>query len=306
MVFMTFARVVKNAGFLFPRGWRAFDLELNSMPGKLYLVATPIGNLQDMTFRAVEVLRNVELVACEDTRHTRHLLDHFRISARVISYHEHNEKERAEELTDRLLQGDSIAVVSDAGTPGICDPAFRIVNRAIEIGAEVISIPGPVAFVTAVVSSGLATDSIFFGGFLPSKKGERIKRLEQVREIPSTLVFYEAPHRIGRSLADCLMVLGDRSAAVARELTKMHEEIVRGRLSEVMDHFADLKVKGEIVLCIDRGDPANARPDTSITLVDRISQLEKEGLDRKSAIKKAAREFGLSKSEAYRQSIDHK
>ena len=276
------------------------------MPGKLYLVATPIGNLQDMTFRAVEVLRNVNLIACEDTRHTRHLLDHFRISARVISYHEHNEKERAEELADRLLLGDSIAVVSDAGTPGICDPAFRIVARAIEIGADVISIPGPVAFVTAVIASGLPTDSIYFGGFLPSKKGDRIRRLEEVREIQATLVFYEAPHRIARSLTTCVTVLGDRRAAVARELTKLHEEIVRGGLHELAQRFAACTVKGEIVLCIDRGDPATVRKDASLTLVDRISQLQEEGLDRKLAIKKAAREFGLSKSEAYRQSIDGK
>lgn len=276
------------------------------MPGKLYLVATPIGNLQDMTFRAVEVLRSVDLVACEDTRHTRHLLDHFRISARVISYHEHNELERAEQLADRLVMGESIAVVSDAGTPGICDPAFRIVSRAIEIGADVIPIPGPVAFVAGVIASGLSTDSIYFGGFLPSKKGDRIRRLEEVRDIPATLVFYEAPHRIARSLAGCLEVLGDRQAAVARELTKLHEEFVRGRLSDLSRRFAESKVKGEIVLCIARGGPVSAKTDSSVTLSARIAQLEGEGLDRKSALKKAAREFGLSRSEAYRQAIGEK
>ena len=276
------------------------------MPGKLYLVATPIGNLQDMTFRAVEVLRSVDVVACEDTRHTRHLLDHFRISAKVLSYHEHNERERAEELADRLLTGDSIAVVSDAGTPGICDPAFRIVSRAIEIGADVIPVPGAVAFVTGVLASGLATDSIYFGGFLPSKKGDRIKRLEQAREIPATLVFYEAPHRIARSLSSCLAVLGDRQAAVARELTKLHEEIVRGSLSDLVARFAEAKVKGEIVICIERGDPNITRNDTSATISERIAQLEAEGMDRKSALKKAAREFGLSKSDAYRQTLGEK
>jgi 16S rRNA (cytidine1402-2'-O)-methyltransferase len=276
------------------------------MPGKLYLVATPIGNLQDMTFRAVEVLRSVDLVACEDTRHTRHLLDHFRISARAISYHEHNERERAEELADRLVAGDSIAVVSDAGTPGICDPAFRIVSRAIEMGVDVIPIPGAVAFVTAVIASGLATDSIYFGGFLPSKKGDRAKRLEQARDIPATLVFYEAPHRIARSLAACAEVLGNRQAAVARELTKLHEEIVRGPLSELSKQFADVRVKGEIVLCIERGDPTGVHTKDSVSLADRIAGLEREGLDRKSALKKAAREFGMSKSEAYRQIVGEK
>src|SRR6187549_3197221 len=142
------------------------------MPGALYLVATPIGNLQDMTFRAVEVLRTVNVIACEDTRHTRNLLNHFRISNNVVSYHEHNEQERAEELAELLIGGESVAIVSDAGTPGICDPGYRIVGRAIEIGADVVPIPGPVAFVAAAVASGIATDSIFFGGFLPSKKGE--------------------------------------------------------------------------------------------------------------------------------------
>jgi 16S rRNA (cytidine1402-2'-O)-methyltransferase len=276
------------------------------MPGKLYLVATPIGNLQDMTFRAVEVLRAVDVIACEDTRHTRHLLDHFRISARVVSYHEHNEKERAEELADRLVAGGSVAVVSDAGTPGICDPAYRIVSRAIEVGADVIPIPGSVAFVSAVIASGLPTDSIFFGGFLPPKKSDRIKRLEQVREIPATLVFYEAPHRMSRSLLNCLEVLGDRQAAVARELTKLHEEIIRGDLSELSKRFAEAKVKGEIVLCIERSGASTERPGKSLTVSERITELENEGMNRKSALKKAAREFGLSKSEAYRQTIQEK
>ncbi len=273
------------------------------MAGTLYLVATPIGNLQDMTFRAVEILREVDLIACEDTRHTRNLLNHFRISNRTISYHEHNEKERAEELVDRLLAGESIAIVSDAGTPGICDPGFRIVQRAIDIGAAVISIPGPAAFVSAAVSSGLATDAIYFGGFLPAKKGERIKRLEQVRDIPATLIFYEAPHRLAGSLASCKTVLGDRHAAVARELTKLHEEIARGTLSSLSGRFADEKVKGEIVLVIARSDPSIVRNADPRSLIFRIAELVNEGLDRKSALKKAAKEFGLSKSEAYRQTI---
>ncbi len=276
------------------------------MTGKLYLVATPIGNLQDMTFRAVEVLRSVDLIACEDTRHTRNLLNHFRISNRVVSYHEHNEKERAEELADRLLQGESIAIVSDAGTPGICDPAFRIVGRAIEVGADVIVIPGPVAFVAAVIASGLATDALYFGGFLPSKKGERLRRLVEVRDIPATLVFYEAPHRIARSLAGCLEVLGNRQAVVARELTKLHEEIVRGSLSELSARFAGEKVKGEIVLCIERGRPIPKAMPNPESLSSRIAELEHTGLDRKTALKKAAREFGLSKSEAYRQIMGSK
>ena len=273
------------------------------MPGTLYLVATPIGNLQDITLRALETLRVVDLIACEDTRHTRNLLNHFRISNRTVSYHEHNEQERAEELADRLIRGESIAIVSDAGTPGICDPGFRIVQRAIEIGAPVVPIPGPAAFVNAVVASGIATDSLFFGGFLPAKKGERRKRLEELRDIPATLVFYEAPHRLARSLLDCYEVLGDRQASVARELTKLHEEIVRGSLEELAQAYSEIKVKGEIVLVIERGnsDAFSRESSSSTTLAERITQLEREGVDPKSALKKAAKEFGLSKSEAYRR-----
>ena len=272
------------------------------MPGTLYLVSTPIGNLQDISLRALETLRSVDLIACEDTRHTRNLLNHFRISNRTISYHDHNEQERAEELVDRLVQGESIAVVSDAGTPGICDPGFRIVQRAIEIGAAVVPIPGAVAFVDAMVGSGLATDAIFFGGFLPAKKSERQKRLAEIANIPATLVLYETPHRLAKSLVDCFEVLGDRPAAVARELTKLHEEFARGLLSELAERFATTATKGEIVLVIDRA-PVNVPKQVAMTpksLSKRVKDLEKEGSDPKSALKQAAKEFGLSKSEAYR------
>jgi 16S rRNA (cytidine1402-2'-O)-methyltransferase len=271
------------------------------MPGTLYLVATPIGNLQDITLRAIETLRSVNVIACEDTRHTRNLLTHLRISNKLVSYHEHNEYERAEQLADRLLLGESIAVVSDAGTPGISDPGLRLVRRAVEIGATVIPVPGPVAFVSAGVASGLATDSIFFGGFLPSKKGERRRRLEEIKDIPATLVFYEAPHRLVKSLTDCLEILGDRHAAVGRELTKIHEEIIRGTLAELFEQFNGQRVKGEIVIVIEWATaPAGSpkKPKASITV--RIAELEKDGLEPKAALKKAAKEFGISKSEAYR------
>lgn len=273
------------------------------MPGTLYLVATPIGNLQDISLRALEVLRTVDLIACEDTRHTRKLLTHFRISNSLTSYHEHNEQERADELADRLVRGENIAVVSDAGTPGICDPSFRIVERAHEVGVKVVPIPGAVAFVNAVVASGIATDSIFFGGFLPSKKGERLKRLEEARDIPATLAFYEAPHRLHRSLADCLDVLGDRKAALARELTKLHEEIVCGTLSEIATRFSDRSVKGEIVLVVEReaAKTKAATPAGPDSIAERVSELERRGIGPKAALKMAAKEFGLSKSEAYRK-----
>lgn len=268
------------------------------------MVATPIGNLDDISRRALETLEAVDLIACEDTRRTGRLLKHFGISKKLISYHEHNEEERAAELAEMLARGRSIAVVSDAGTPGISDPAFRIVRTAHENGAQVIPVPGPAAFVSAAVISGLPTDSIFFGGFLPSKKGDRRRRLEEVREIPATLVFYETPHRLARSLTDCLEILGNRRAAVVRELTKLHEETVVGKLKELMARFSERAVKGEIVLVIDRQSARQEKQSPNAagqSLSARVKKLESEGLDHKKALKKAAREFGLSRSEAYRR-----
>jgi 16S rRNA (cytidine1402-2'-O)-methyltransferase len=273
------------------------------MTGTLYLVATPIGNLQDVTFRALETLKKVDLIACEDTRHTQKLLNHYSIKNRLVSYHEHNEKERAEELAEYLKQGKSIAVVSDAGTPAICDPSFRIVEQAAALGAQVVSIPGAVAFVNGLIVSGLPTDSVFFGGFLPSKKSERIKRFEEVREIPATLVFYETPHRIEKSLADALETLGNRKAAIARELTKLHEEIIRGDLNELLEKISGNPLKGEIVLILDRKSNESKRLDVNKagTLKSRLTELESEGTERKAALKKLAKEFGLSRSEVYRR-----
>lgn len=272
------------------------------MPGTLYLVATPIGNLQDISLRALETLKSVDLIACEDTRHTRKLLTHFGIRQKLVSYHEHNETQRAEEIAELLRNGKSVAVVSDAGTPGISDPSFRVVQKAHEIDAKVIAIPGAVAFVCAVVVSGLATDSVFFGGFLPSKKNERRTRLEEIKSIPATLVFYETPHRIAKSLADCLEILGNRNAAIARELTKLHEEIVRGSLEELTRQFTETKTKGEIVLVVEREQISDFKfqISNSKTLPERVSEIEGQGTDRKTALKKAAKEFGLSKSEAYK------
>ena len=270
------------------------------MPGTLYLVATPIGNLQDISFRAIETLKSVDLIACEDTRHTRKLLSHLRIRNQLISYHEHNEAERADELAPMLEEGKSIAIVSDAGTPAICDPSFRIVQRANEIGASIVPIPGPVAFVNAVIASGLPTDSIFFGGFLPSKSGDRRRRLAEVRDIPATLVFYETPHRIAKSLADCLDALGNRDSAVARELTKVHEEIIRGTLTALVERFRQGNAKGEIVLMIDRVRTESRSAETPRSVLERFNELESGGLDRKAALKQAAKEFNLSRSEAYR------
>ncbi|HEY8560939.1 MAG TPA: 16S rRNA (cytidine(1402)-2'-O)-methyltransferase [Pyrinomonadaceae bacterium] len=273
------------------------------MTGTLYLVATPIGNLQDITFRALEILKTVDVIACEDTRHTAKLLNHFAIKNRLVSYHEHNETARAEELAALLAGGKSVAVVSDAGTPAVSDPSFRIVEKAIALGAPIVPVPGAVAFVSALIASGLPTDAVFFGGFLPSKKSERRRRFEEVGEVPATLVFYEAPHRIEKSLADALDVLGDRRAAVARELTKLHEEILRGDLSEIFSQVAGNPPKGELVLLIDRKSMQSKRLDVNKagTLKSRLTELESEGLERKAALKKLAKEFGLSRSEVYRR-----
>lgn len=277
------------------------------MTGTLYLVATPIGNLADISRRALETLETADFVACEDTRHTGKLLHHFGISKRLLSYHEHNEHERAGEIARLLFEGKSIALVSDAGTPGISDPAFRAVRAAREVGARIVPIPGAVAFVSALIVSGLPTDSIFFGGFLPSKKNERRSRLAEVKAVPATMIFYETPHRLAKSLVDCLEILGDRSAVVARELTKLHEEIIAGSLRELTEKFSNLDVKGEIVLVIDRTENSGAvTAGEGKTLEARVRELEAEGFDTRAAMKRAAKEFGLTRSEAYRRLIPKK
>lgn len=270
------------------------------MSGTLYLVATPIGNLKDISQRAIDTLHGVDLIACEDTRHTAKLLNAYRISKKLISYHEHNEASRSEELIERLSNGESVALVSDAGTPAISDPGFRLVQKAREAGINIIPIPGPVAFVNAAIVSGLAVDQLFFGGFLPSKKGERRKYLETVSSIPATLVFYESPHRLGKSLVDCADILGNRNAAVVRELTKIHEEVISGTLKGLTDRFSAGNPKGEIVLVIGENNESEAQSATG-SVRDRVKMLESEGMDRKAALKTAAKEFGLSRSEAYRQ-----
>jgi 16S rRNA (cytidine1402-2'-O)-methyltransferase len=276
------------------------------MAGTLYLVATPIGNLEDMTHRAIRVLKEVDLIACEDTRRTRVLLNHYQIKTKMLSYHEHNERERAVELGELLEKGTSIAVVTDAGTPGISDPGFRIVNDAIALGAQVVPVPGPVAFVAALVASGLPTDEFFFGGFLPARSTQRRARLMQLRSIPSTLIFYEAPHRLAQTLTDAHEILGERLAAVARELTKLHEEVTRGPLSELVERFSGADAaRGEIVVVIERA-PQGAetmKEDAGADILARMAALESEGLDNRAALKRVARQLGLSRPEAYRRLV---
>lgn len=275
------------------------------MPGTLYLVATPIGNLADITHRALQVLGDVDLIACEDTRHTHKLLNHYGINTKTISYHEHNEQQRAAELIERLKQGSNIAVVSDAGTPSISDPGFRLVRAAIENEIAVIPVPGPSALIAALIAAGLPTDEFFFAGFLPSKTSARRARLNELQSVPGTLIFYEAPHRLAATLKDAYEILGEREAVVARELTKLHEEIRRGRLSELTADYTDKKdIRGEIVVLIDRNVIGAATPTVSIaTLVD---QYEQSGMDHRAALKKAARELGLSRAEAYRKLLSER
>lgn len=253
-----------------------------------------------MTYRAVDVLKLADAIACEDTRRTGKLLKEFGIEGRLIGYHDHIEAEKAEEIGELLAAGASVALVSDAGTPGIADPGFRAVNKALELGAAVVPVPGPAAFVAALSVSGLPTDAVFFGGFLPSKKGERVRRLSESKEIPATLVFYETPHRIEQSLSDCLEVLGDRDAALARELTKIHEESLRGSLSELLERVRSEPPKGEMVLLIDRTarEPA-AEGERDVASI--YKDLLEKGAEPKKALKQAAKESGISRSEAYRR-----
>jgi 16S rRNA (cytidine1402-2'-O)-methyltransferase len=273
----------------------------------LYLVSTPIGNLEDITLRALRVLKEVSLIACEDTRHTRRLLDHFGINKPTVSYHEHNEQARADELVQRLLAGESIAVVSDAGTPGISDPAYRIVTAAIAHGITVVPVPGAVALVAGLTASGLPTDSFLFAGFLPHKKMARRAKLEELKGQRATLILYEAPHRIQGTLADTLEIFGDRRAALARELTKLHEQFVRGNLSDLAAHFGAHEPRGEMVLVIAGSGDDNLPVVEWGTITEQVEQLMGAGgLSRNDAIKQAAKSRGLSKREAYQLLLKEK
>ena len=271
-------------------------------PG-LYLVATPIGNLEDITLRAIRILKQADLIACEDTRQTQKLLNHYGIENSTISYHEHNEASRAAELIEKLDQGSCIAVVSDAGTPGVSDPGFRLALLANQRGIPVIPVPGAAAFVAALIASGLPMESFAFRGFLPAKSGARRKELEGIRQSSRTEIFYEAPHRIGGTMEDMVATLGgERKVVIARELTKVHEEFLRGTAAEVLQIVRDRgELKGEITLLIGPGSQDEvARPATSVR--ERVTQLMRdEKLDKKSALKHVAKERGISKSEAYRE-----
>ncbi|MBV9771797.1 MAG: 16S rRNA (cytidine(1402)-2'-O)-methyltransferase [Bryobacterales bacterium] len=274
------------------------------MSGTLYVVATPIGNLEDITLRALRVLQEVDQIACEDTRHTRRLLERHGVVKPLVSYHEHNESARAAELLRELEAGKNIALVSDAGTPLIADPGYRLVAEARAQGITVSPIPGASALLSALSASGLPTDSFVFGGFLPAKKTQRRKTLEEVKSYPATLVFYEAPHRILEALDDIAEVLGPRRVMLARELTKIHEEFLAGVAAELRETLAKRpSLKGEITLMIGKGESASA---SVLPIEAAFERLLGAGVPRMDAMKTLARERGLSKREIYQKLNERK
>jgi 16S rRNA (cytidine1402-2'-O)-methyltransferase len=275
--------------------------------GCLYIVATPIGNLSDITLRALETLKKVDLIACEDTRQTSKLLSHFEIQTRTVSYHEHNEITRAAEIIIELEQGAQVALVSDAGTPAISDPGHRLVSLCIRHGVKVVPLPGASAFVTALAASGMPTEEFTFIGFLPARPTERRKRLRTLSNEPRTLAFYEAPHRLVDTLEDALEIFGNRPGVIARELTKMYEELTRGHLEDLLAAVRAKPPRGEITLLIGQSDgealhTAEQDAHAKMPLASRVAEIMKErSLDNKAALKQVARERGITRREAYKQ-----
>ena len=275
----------------------------------LYVVATPIGNAEDISARAIRVLNEVDLIACEDTRHTQKLLQHYDIRKDLVSYHEHNELTRSPELLIKLEQGGRIALVSDAGMPLVSDPGYRLVTLCVRHKIPVVPIPGPSAVVAALAACGLPNEEFLFAGFLPARSGERRRALERLRLEDRTIVIYEAPHRVEESIADALEILGDRPACLAREVTKIHEEFRRGKLSALAASLKDRPAKGEITLLIAPPDASQnaARAKSTQSLADRVEELIRQvKLDRKEALKLAAKERGITRRAAYEELLNAK
>jgi len=270
--------------------------------GTLYIVATPIGNLEDMTLRAIRVLKEADLIAAEDTRHTRHLLDRYQIDTQLTSYHDHNKEEKAPVLVARMLEGKSVALVSDAGTPGISDPGYFLINLAIDQKIPVVPIPGATAAIAALSVSGMPTDRFIFEGFLPAKQMARQKRLQDLVKEERTIIFYEAPHKIIRAVEDMLDILGDRHAVITRELTKIHEEAIRGTLSQILKRLNEGSIKGEFTVIVHgaSAEPLKQDIDTGEYLKNLMLH---RGLSKKEAIAAAAEELGLPKKEVYKESL---
>ncbi len=270
--------------------------------GTLYIVSTPIGNLEDITLRALRILKEVDVVAAEDTRHSRHLLDRYQIPTVLTSYHDHNKEEKAPVLVARMLEGKSVALISDAGTPGISDPGYFLINLAADQKISVVPVPGATAAVAALSVSGLPTDRFVFEGFLPAKHLARMKRLQGLAQEKRTLVFYEAPHKILKTLADMLEVFGERRAVITRELTKVHEETIRGSLSEILKHLQAGSVRGEFTIVVHGESPEPMKQEIDTTAYLRDLMLHR-GMSRKDAVAAVAEELGLPKKEVYRESL---
>ncbi|HET6513885.1 MAG TPA: 16S rRNA (cytidine(1402)-2'-O)-methyltransferase [Thermodesulfovibrionales bacterium] len=270
------------------------------MAGSLYIVSTPIGNLEDITLRALRVLKEVDVIAAEDTRHSLKLLNHYGITKPLISYWGEKEKVRAEEVLGKLHAGLSVALVSDAGTPGISDPGSVLIGKAVEEGIDVVSIPGPSALIAAISVAGIPLKEFTFLGFLPPRRSQRQKALAELSKERRVLVFYEAPHRIFETLEDMTEIFGERKAAVVKEITKMHEEVLRGSIAEILDLLAGSTVAGEYVILVEgkRGEALSF--DEAL---DEVKMLMKKGVGRKEAVKTVAQQYGLSKNELYGRSL---
>lgn len=272
------------------------------MSGTLYIVATPIGNLEDITLRALRVLKEVDVIAAEDTRRTRNLLGHYGIRTPLTSYHEHNERTKARHLVARLQRGENVALVSDAGTPAVSDPGYRLVSEAIHAGIQISPIPGPSALTAVVGASGLTSDRFVFDGFLPTKSKERRARLQSLRAETRTLVFYEAPHRLEESLRDLGEILGDREMVLAREVSKVHEEFIRGPVSQVAREIAGGEIRGELTLVV-RGTQGESAPSEGL-LKGEIERLKAEGMRVKEIAEILGEKYGYSKKEIYRLIVE--
>lgn len=277
--------------------------------GKLYLVPTPIGNLKDITLRALEVLKFVDIVAAEDTRQTLKLLNHFEIKKSLMSYHKHNEQEKSEDIIELLKEGRNIAIVTDAGTPGISDPGAVIVKKCINENIDFEVLPGATAITTALVYSGLDTTRFLFRGFIPRENKERKILLNEIKDVKESIILYESPYRVISTLETLLEYLGNRNVAICRELTKLHEEIKRGKIDELIDYFKNITPKGEFVLVIEGKqqehiDKENKEKWENLSIKDHILNVMESGISKKEAIKYVAKERGISKNEVYKYAID--
>lgn len=273
------------------------------MDGKIYLVATPIGNLEDITLRALRILKEVDLIAAEDTRHTLKLLNHFNIKKSLISYHRHNEETKTDEIIKQVKQGKTIAIVTDAGTPGISDPGEEIVKEAIKENIEIIPVPGACALINALIISGLSTKEFAFFGFLSIHQKIKKEQLERIKKETKTVILYEAPHKLLKTLKDLLEVIGNREIVIVKELTKIHEKVYRGKISEVLEELGE-NVKGEFVVLIPREQKENEEKNwQELTLEEHYSYYEKQGLQKKEIIKQIAKDRKLNRNEVYQHFI---